>query len=119
MSHVAFDERLYRIHQKHRRLSVGVTYRVGEDGLIVPVPRRRFGPSFPLRALLLLAMMAYAFKAVLFVSLGEGVYVGRLALLEDGGRVGETAAWLMQPDPVVRTAAELAVGVDMAFLPPG
>ena len=117
MSHVAFDERLSRICEKHRRLSVGVSYRIGEDGLIVPVPRRGFGPRFPLRSLILLFVMGYVFKAMLFVGLGEGVYVTRLALLEDGGRVGQAAIWLMQPDPVVRTAAELAAGADM-MVPP-
>ena len=116
MSHVAFDERLYRINEKHRRLSVGVSYRIGEDGLIIPVPRRRFEPNFPARSLILLLLMAYAFKAALFVGLGEGLYVGRLALLEDGGQLGQAAIWLMQPDPVVRTAAALAAGADMAFL---
>lgn len=117
MSHVAFDERLSRIHEKHRRLSLGVSYRIGPDGLIVPVPVRRWGPRFPLRSLVLLFLMAYAFKAALFVGLGEGVYVTRLALLEDGGSVGRAAIRVMQPDPVVRAAAEMAARADWTLIP--
>lgn len=117
MSHVTFDERLSRIHAKQRRMSVGVSYRIGPDGLIVPVPRRRFAPRFPLRSLILLVVMGYAFKAMLFVGLGEGVYGARLALLQDEGMVGQAAVWLMQPDPVVLTAAELAARADTVLAP--
>ena len=117
MSHVAFDERLSRIGEKHRRMSVGVSYRIGPDGLIVPVPRRRIGPRFPLRALILILLMGYAFKAMLFVGLGESVYMGRLALLEDGGSVGQAAVWIMQPDSVLLTAADLAGRADTALVP--
>ena len=117
MTHVTFDERLSRIHAKHRRMSVGVSYRIGPDGLIVPMPRRRFAPRFPLRSLVLLVLMGYAFKAMLFVGLGEGAYGTRLALLEDGGVVGQAAVWVMQPDAVVITAAELAAQADTLLVP--
>lgn len=117
MTHVSFDERLSRIHTKHRRLSVGVTYKVGPDGLVIPVPRRRFAPRFPLRALLLLFVMGYAFKAILFVSLGEAAYGARLALLDDGSLVGQAAVWVMQPDPVVLTAAQMATHIEAAVMP--
>lgn len=117
MTHVTFDERLSRIYEKHRRLSVGVTYKVGADGLVVPIPRRRFAPRFPLRSLLLIFVMSYAFKAMLFVGLGEGAYGTRLALLQDGSMVGQAAVWVMQPDAVVLTAAELAAHADAALMP--
>lgn len=116
MSQTTFDERLSRINHKHRRMSLGVSYRIGPDGLIIPVARRRIGPRFPLRALLLVIVMGYAFKAALFVGLGEGTYVARLSLLGEGGALGQAVTWAMQPDPVVRTAALLAANADLARL---
>jgi hypothetical protein len=112
----SFDERLSRIQTKHRRMSVGVTYRVGPDGLLIPVPHRRIAPSFPFKALLLLFAMGYAFKIALFLVMGEGTYVSRLELLRDSGPVGEAAIWVMQPDAVTQTAAELAVQAQAAWL---
>ena len=117
MTHVTFDERLSRIYEKHRRLTVGVTYTIGADGLVVPVPRRRFAPRFPFRSLLLVFVMGYAFKAMLFVGLGEGAYGTRLELLDDGSMVGQAAIWVMQPDAVVITAAELATHANAALMP--
>ena len=97
-------------------MSVGVTYRVGPDGLLIPVPRRRVAPSFPVKALLLLLVMGYAFKIALLLGLGEGTYVARLELLRDSGPVGEAAIRIMQPDMVTQTAAELAAQAQAAWL---
>ena len=111
-----FDDRLSRIQTKHRRLSVGVIYRVGPDGLLIPVPRRRIAPRFPLKALLLLAVMGYAFKVALFLGLGEGAYAARLELLRDAGPAGEAAAWALQPDAVTQAATDFAVQAQAAWL---
>jgi hypothetical protein len=116
MEQSTFDQRLTRIETRHGQLAVGVSYKIGPDGLIHPVPHRRLGSRFPFRALLLLFVLGYAFKAALFVGLGEGVYVTRLDILKESGPVGQASAWVMQPDPVVRTAAELAAGAPLVWL---
>lgn len=113
---LSFDERLSRIHAKHRRMSVGVMYRVGPDGLLIPVPRRRIVPRFPLRALLLLFVLSYAFKLGLFLVLGEATYVARLDLLRDSGPAGEAAIWVLRPDAVTAAAAEFADHARQAWL---
>ena len=51
--------------------------------------------------------MAFVFKVLLFVALGEGTYMGRLSLLQQGGVVERAAAWVMQPDPATRALAAL------------
>lgn len=116
MSHTTFDERLNRIVQRHGRLSLGVTYRIDADGLIVPVPTRRIGPRFPWKLLLLLVVSMWVFKAGLFVGLGEGVYVARVDLLAQEGRAGEAVAWALQPDPAMVVAADLANRAQLAWL---
>jgi hypothetical protein len=117
MTHVTFDQRLSRIHAKHRRTAGRVSYQVGEDGLVVPVPQRRRGLRLPLASLILVLVMGYAFKTALFVGLGEGAYGTRLELLQTGGLVGQAAVWIMQPDAVVLTAAEIAAQADTALVP--
>lgn len=116
MSHTTFDERLNRIVHRHGRLSLGVTYTIDADGLIVPVPRRRVGPRFPWKLLLLLVVSMWVFKAGLFVGLGEGVYVARVELLAQEGRAGEAVAWALQPDPAMVAAADLANRAQLAWL---
>lgn len=111
-----FDDRLSRIQTKHRRLSMGVIYRVGPDGLLIPVARRRIAPRFPLKALLLLAVLGYVFKISLFLGLGEDAYAARLDLLRGSGQAGEAAAWALQPDAATRTAAEFAAQAQAAWL---
>lgn len=107
MAHTSFEDRVSHLNQKHRRLSLGVSYRVGKDGLIVTVPPPRIGPRFPLRAVLFVLIMGFAFKAILFTGLGEATYAGRLSLLEEGNMAERAAAWAMQPDPAVRLIADL------------
>lgn len=113
---ISFDDRLSRIQTKHRRLSVGVTFRVGPDGLLIPVPRRRVAPRFPVKALLLLVVLGYAFKMSAFLALGEGAYAARLDLLRDSGPVGEAAAWALQPDAATEAATVLAAQAQTAWL---
>jgi hypothetical protein len=116
MSHAAFDERVTRIARKHGRMSAGVSYRIGPDGLMVPVPRRPTAGRKPFRAILLLLAMAYACKLLLFVGLGEGVYTSRLDLLRGQGAVSDMALGLLEPDAAMRTAAGLVAGADAAWL---
>jgi hypothetical protein len=108
MSQISFDERVSRLHQQHSRLKVGVTYRVDQDGLMRPVPASRVRPRFPLRPLLGLVALAFGFKALLFVGLGEATYEARRALLLEGNLAEQAAAWAMQPDPAVRVLATVA-----------
>lgn len=107
MSQPSFDDRLNRVSRKHRNLTSGTVYRIGPDGLISAEPDRRARLRFPLRPLLFLAGVAFVFKVVLFVGLGEGTYMGRLGLLQQGGVVERASAWAMQPDPVTRALADL------------
>lgn len=107
MTQIPFDKRLSRLRSKHRRLAAGMTYRIGPDGLMVPIPRRVVVRRLRVRALLLLLTMLYAFKAMLFLGLGESTHGMRLADLgqeEAGGAIG----WIMRPDPMMRAAAEIA-----------
>jgi hypothetical protein len=110
MSQTTFDQRVSRIHDRHRTLAGGASYRIDSDGLITAVPHRRFVPRFPSKGLLLLVGGAFAFKAALFVASGEATYNSRLAEMASGRPVEQAIAWLMQPDPVTRA---IAAGVDL------
>jgi hypothetical protein len=111
MSQTSFDDRLNRITEKHGLLAAGMTYRIGSDGLIRPEPVRRLTVRFPLKPLVYLVAMGFAFKLMLFVGLGEETYVARLELLQQGSTVEQIAARVMQPD-----AATRAVGAAFADL---
>jgi hypothetical protein len=106
MTQTTFDHRVTQLEAKHRRLSDGVSYRIGPDGLIMAYPHRRFSPRFPGRGLVLLVTTAFAFKAALFVASGEASYNARLAELSQGLPVERAMAWLMQPDVVTRAVAQ-------------
>ena len=107
MSQPSFDDRLNRVSRKHRSLTSGTVYRIGPDGLISAEPDRRVALRFPIRPLLLIAGVAFVFKVVLFIGLGEGTYMARLALLQEGRVVERAAAWVMQPDPATRALADV------------
>ena len=100
MTHATFDRRLKALGRKHERMTLGITYRIGRDGLITAHPRRRIAPRFPLRSLLALMLAAFAFKAALFVLLGEQTYGARLALLEQGD--ASIVSFNMTEDDIVR-----------------
>jgi len=115
MPQTTFDRRVTQLETKHRRMSAGVSYRIGPDGLITAHPDRRFLPRFPSRGLVLLLLTAFAFKAALLVASGEAAYNARLADLAKGQTVERTMAWLMQPDPVTRAlASTVAKGLHAA-----
>lgn len=109
MTQIPFDKRLSRLRSKHRRLAAGVTYRIGPDGLMIPVPGGVVARRLPVRGALLLLAMLYGFKLLLFVGLGEGAYEDRLAGLGREG-AGGAVAWVMRPDAAMRAAATVAPG---------
>jgi len=100
-----FDSRLRRVNRRHTKMTLnGARARVGRDGLITAVPRRR-GPKFPLRGVAILFMAALLYKSVLFAWLGDQVYNSRLAELQNGTLIEQAGAWILQPDTATVTAA--------------
>lgn len=97
---LSFDERLRRLTRKHRRMyENGVVRRMGPDGLVSVYPRRRL-PRFPLRAVVLLVVVAFGFKAAMMQVMGPEIYDARVAALGGGTPSEQAAAWVMQADPV-------------------
>jgi hypothetical protein len=97
-SELSFDQRVRKLMRKHRLMSEGVVHRIGSDGLITAYPRRR-RPSFPLRAVVVLVIAAFMFKAFLYHHLGDETYNARVGLLEAGTPFEQVGAWIMQADP--------------------
>lgn len=96
---ISFDERLRRLVRKHRRMAeAGVVARMGRDGLVLPMPRRRL-PRLPWRALAPLLLVALLLKAWMFAALGGTAYEMRVAALAAGGAAGEVGAFVLQADP--------------------
>lgn len=102
-----FDQRLNRVVRKHMRMSRnGVRHRVGRDGLVTAVPRRR-APSFPLRGLVILIGAAFLFKGFLLAWLGNDLFQQRVDMLKSGSLFEQGGAWVMQADPATVMIAEL------------
>jgi len=101
---LTFDQRLRRLARKHRRMQDGVTRKIQPDGLMTFEPRRAM-PVFPLRALVMLLLIALVFKAFLLAWHGAAGYDARLAPLWDGSLFEQGVAWIMQPDPMTQTLA--------------
>lgn len=102
---MTFDQRLRRVTRKHMAMArSGVRYRMGRDGLVSAVPRRR-GPAFPLRGLVLLVAAAFLFKGFLLAWLGNDLYAERVAMLQSGSVFEQAGAWVMQADPATVTIA--------------
>ena len=96
----SFDRRLRQLDRKHSRIaSRGHAARMGRDGLVSMVPRRRT-PRFPLGAVLSVLAVAFAFKAVLLASMGTASYEAKRAELAAGGIVEQVGAWVLQADPL-------------------
>ena len=97
-ANVPFDKRLKRIVRRHDRMARGVVKTVNADGLIVARPRM-YTPRFPLKGLLVLLVVGFAFKGFLFAYLGEAAYADRVAGLKQGSLMEQAGAWVMQADP--------------------
>ena len=96
----SFDRRLRQLEGKRaRKASGGHSLRMGPDGLVTMVPRRR-KPRFPLGAVLSVLAVAFAFKAVLLASMGTESYVAKLSDLASGSAAERAGAWVLQPDPL-------------------
>ncbi|SIS81771.1 hypothetical protein SAMN05421759_10431 [Roseivivax lentus] len=94
-----FLRRRRAIRKKHRRLAGGYVTRVNRMGVIEHRPRRSLG-RITIMPLVLLAAMFLAFKAVLYVQLGEEAYLSHLDNLTTGSAVERAGAMVMQIDPV-------------------
>jgi hypothetical protein len=95
---LSFDARLRRLANKHRKYANGVVGRMGQDGLVRPVPRRAL-PRFPLRAVVILLAVAFVVKAMMFDALGQAAYDARVTALAQGNLMEQAGAWVMQADP--------------------
>lgn len=96
----SFDRRLRQLDRKRARITDrGHVMRMGPDGLVTMVPRRR-KPRFPLGAVLSVLAVAFAFKAVLLASMGTESYVAKLSDLGAGSLAERAGAWVLQPDPL-------------------
>ena len=101
---LTFDQRLRRLARKHRRMQDGVVRKMQPDGLITFQPRRA-APKLPMRAPVLLALMALMFKAFLLAWHGDTGYAARLVPLQQGTMIEQGVAWVLQPDPMTQTLA--------------
>lgn len=100
-----FGQRLRRVERKRARIRArGSRRHFGPDGLVVEYPRR-LAPKFPLRSLLLLALVGFGFKLWMFVALGVGDYTARVDQMAQGNLAQQVAAWLLQPEAVTERAA--------------
>lgn len=100
-----FDKRTRRVVKKHERMNRrGVRHTVGRDGLIVARPRRR--SLLPMRLILPIVLLGFAYKAYVYQELGTEGYEARVAALAEGNRVEQIGAVLMQPEPVTLFLAQ-------------
>jgi len=93
----SFDNRLRKIDSKHRKIALGYTTRVGDDGLIVIRPRRR-GIRVPLKGLALLVLGFFGLKGLMLAQIGIQGYSERVGTLQQGSIVENLGAWIMQAD---------------------
>lgn len=93
-----FDKRQRAVVQKHHKLANGYTTKLNRNGIIEHKPIRRV-PVVSLKGVLFALLGFFAFKAVLFASLGGEEYLARVAHLAQGTGVERAGAWLMGLDP--------------------
>lgn len=102
----SFNQRVGRIHQKHRKMSRGFVELVERDGLLVPRSGRRQRRSFPLKGLILALVGFMVFKGLLYSQVGATTFGTRLDNLSSGSAIEKAGAWVMQADPVTIWIAE-------------
>lgn len=100
-----FADRLRKLDRKHRRIRTrGYRRHVGPDGLVVQYPRRP-PLRFPVRGLVLLALLAFAFKVWMFTTLGAIDFAARIDALAAGNVAEQAAAWALQPEAATRAVS--------------
>lgn len=100
-THDHFTQRLNHLGRKHEQMTHGYTTKVGRDGLITVIPkRRRVRGTSPLALIALLAIGFFCFKAFMLSAIGPVTYDERLAKLENGTIVEQVGAKVMGIDPV-------------------
>lgn len=101
-----FDKRLQKIEEKtlpNRR----VERRVGKDGLVVEVVKKKRKALLPYRAILTAALMTIALKGYLLAELGPEQYVGQIERMRSGHAGEIMAAFLLDTDPATKFVAGL------------
>lgn len=108
-----FRKRTNRVNRRHEQIYLnGARTKIGRDGLITTVPRKRM-QSFPLRGFAILFLAAILYKSVMLAWIGPTVYAERVGALADGTVIEQAGAWLLQADPATVAVA----GVIGPFLP--
>lgn len=96
---IEFSKRLNRIGRQHRQLEAGFVTSLDHNGLVIAKPRRRV-MAVPYKGLFMCVCIMMLFKAMLYTSLGAGVYNERVARLEAGSVVERAGGYVMKADPV-------------------
>ena len=101
-----FQRRTRQLVRRHTKIGTnGARVRMGHDGLVSMVPRRR-APRLPLRGFIIFFAAALTYKAIVLAWYGDQIYSERLAALSDGTAVEKLGAWVLQVDPVTLALAE-------------
>ena len=94
-----FQDRVRRLSRKHARMeTAGVDPKLDKDGLIIARPRRR-GLRLSPRPFILLILLAWGFKVLLYSYLGPEDYAARLSALDPDDPVARAGAFVLQADP--------------------
>lgn len=104
--HAPFYERLSRIQKTHDSHRYGVRFVVQKDGLIVSRPKL-YRPAFPVRGTLMMVVAAFMFKGYILAALGGAEYGERLARLAEGTPIEQAGAWIMTPDALTVSIAQI------------
>lgn len=104
MSDIGFHSRLIRYNRSKLRLERGYKSKVTKDGLIVfkPAKTKR---ELPLKGLMMIAAVVFAFKGMSMVYLGAADYMAQVTALQSGTVFEKIAGFVMMPDPVSRVFA--------------
>lgn len=106
ISQQVFQKRLRRIMRRRRQLLAGFSLKLDGNNLLVAHPRHVM-PRFPWRAIAMVLVIGFAFKAYLIAALGDATYLSRLGGLTHGHALEQAGAWVMQPDPASQVVAGL------------
>lgn len=84
-----------------------VERRVGKDGLVIEVVKKKRRALLPYRAILTAALLTIATKGYLLAELGPEQYVGQIDRMRTGNAGEIMAAFLLDTDPATVAFAEL------------